>query len=307
MRSLFLLVVLTPLFGQVAQQSVRQIPEPDAKQDIRVDVNMALVPVTVLDGAGRSVTGLNQANFRVFDGARQVPIASFGLQDQPITVGLIYDCSRSMAAKFKTAREAPRALFDQLNTDDESFLITISDRADLRQGLTSSFEDIENMLVFTHPEGSTSLVDGIYLGLQQVRQSHNPRRALIVVSDGGDNNSRYTLKELETIAVESDTQIFAMGLYGSPQSAEEVHGPELLTQLTTRTGGVNFRIQNVEELRTAMAKVGVSLHNQYVLGYYPPADAQSGKYRHIQVVLTVPQGAPTLHLYARSGYFVPER
>jgi Ca-activated chloride channel family protein len=268
---------------------------------------MALVPVTVLDAIGRSVTGLDRRNFRVFDGSREVAIMSFGREEQAITVGLIFDCSRSMTEKFKTSREAPRALFDQLNASDESFLVTVSDKAELRWGLTSAFQEIENALVFTHPDGSTSLVDGIYMGLQQIRKSHNPRRALIVVSDGGDNNSRYTLRELASIAVESDTQIYTLGLFDHPQSREEEDGPALLNALAMKTGGVAFNVRNVKDLRVSMEKIGVSLHNQYVLGYYPPDEVESGKYRRIKVELMVPRGTAPLQVYARAGYYVPER
>src|SRR4051794_3160003 len=207
--------------GPLAQRIARQplsTPQP-LSTSIRVNVNMVLVPVSVMDSHGRSVSGLRPENFRVFDGSREVPIVSFGLQDQPITVGLIFDCSRSMKEKFRIAREAPRELFQQLNPDDESFLITVADKAELRQPLTSRFDDLQNTLFFTEPRGMTSLLDGIYMGLQQIRKSHNPRKALVVVSDGGDNNSRYTLRELEKIAVEADTQIFAAGLYDNPQTA----------------------------------------------------------------------------------------
>lgn len=308
MRSFLLLVCLTPCFAQLAEQSVRlRPPAATVASNIRINVDMALVPVTVLDPYGRTVTGLQRDNFRVFDGTQQVPIVSFGRQDQPISVGLIYDCSRSMTTKFKTAREAPRELFQQLNASDESFLITVSDKAEIRHELTSDLNEVQNALTFTNPEGSTSLIDGIYMGLQELKKAHNPRKALIVVSDGGDNNSRYTLHELETIAVESDTQIFAMGLYDHPQTMEEVQGPALLTQLSSRTGGINFVIRNVNELHTAMGKIGVSLHNQYVLGYYPPDEAQGGRYRKIKVQLLVPRGVPPLQLFTRAGYYVPER
>ncbi len=307
MRSIPVLIALMPCFAQPAAQSIRlRPPATTVASNIRIDVNMALVPVTVLDYAGRSVTGLRRENFRVFDGANLVPIVSFGRQDQPITVGLIYDCSRSMTNKFKTAREAPRALFEQLNAADESFLVTVSDTATLRHGVTSELSDVQNSLFFTHPDGSTSLVDGIYLGLQELKHAHNPRKALIIVSDGGDNSSRYTLRELESLAAEADAQIFAIGLYDDPQTREEVDGPAMLTHLTARTGGINYVIHNLNDLQASMSKIGVSLHNQYVLGYYPPSEAESGKYRKIKVQLLVPAGTPQLQLFARSGYYVPD-
>jgi Ca-activated chloride channel family protein len=274
---------------------------------IRVDVNMALVPVTVLDTMGHNVTGLDRENFRVFDGSEQRPIVTFGQSDAPVSVGLIFDCSRSMRDKFKIARQAPAELYRRLNADDESFLITVSDKPEIRQDFTSAFSDIENSLLFTNPDGTTSLLDGVYMGLQQLKKAHNPRKALIVVSDGGDNNSRYTLRELTSMAAEADTQIFSICLFQNPQTLEEADGPELLTKLAQATGGINYVIGDVKAMQSAFGKVGVTLHNQYVLGYYPPDNAPCGKYRKITVQLLLPAGMPRLHLYSRNGYFVPER
>jgi len=274
---------------------------------IRVDVNMALVPVTVLDPMGHNVLGLDRENFRVFDGAEQRPIVTFGQSDAPVSVGLIFDCSRSMREKFRIARQAPAELYSQLNPDDESFLITVADRPQLRQDFTSAFNDIQNALLFTNPDGTTSLLDGLYMGLQQLKKGHNPRKALIVVSDGGDNNSRYTLRELAAIAAEADVQIFSICLFDKPQTVEEVDGPALLSKLTQASGGINYMITDVREMKTAFSRVGVTLHNQYVLGYYPPEDAPYGKYRKITVKVLLPAGLPKLKIYARNGYFVPEK
>ncbi|HWC99141.1 MAG TPA: VWA domain-containing protein [Candidatus Sulfopaludibacter sp.] len=271
--------------------------------DIRINVDLALVPVFVTDAYGRSVTGLARENFRVFEGSRQVPIAAFTMQDQPISVGLIFDCSRSMREKFATAREAVREFYQQLNPEDESFLITVADRAELRQSFTGDFAELQNSLLFARPTGSTSLLDGIYMGLQLIKKSHNARKALVVVSDGGDNNSRYSLTELRRIAVEADTQIFSMNLYQNPQSEEEVHGPALMNDLCGGTGGVNFLVKELADLHVAMGKIGVSLHNQYVLGYYPPDNSESGKYRKIKVQLLVPPNTPPLNVHARAGYY----
>jgi VWFA-related protein len=287
---------------------IPQRPKPKGPgASIRVDVNMTLVPVTVLDPLGRNVTGLSARDFRVFDDAEQRPIASFGQQDQPISVGLIFDCSRSMANKFQTARVAPRQLYGQLNDQDESFLVTVAERPLLRQGLTSDFNDIENALVFTSPDGSTSLLDGVMLGLAQIKKAHNPRRALVIVSDGGENNSRYTERELTRIAAEADTQIFTIGLHQDPQTPEEVDGPSLLAHLAAVSGGLSYDVHNLTDLGPAMARIGVTLHNQYVIGYYPPNNAQCGKYRKIRVEFSAPAGSPKLRMYARGGYYVPDR
>jgi len=285
----------------------RQPQTTSGKASIRIDVNMAVVPVTVLDPMGHNVLGLDRENFRVFDGTEQRPIVTFGQSDAPVSVGLIFDCSRSMREKFRIARKAPAELYSLLNPDDESFLITVADRPQLRQDFTTAFNDIQNALLFTNPDGTTSLLDGVYMGLQQLKKAHNPRKALIVVSDGGDNNSRYTLRELATVAAEADVQIFSICLFERPQTVEEVDGPALLAKLAQASGGINYMITDVNDMKTAFGKVGVTLHNQYVLGYYPPENAPCGKYRKITVKVLLPQGLPKLKIYARNGYFVPER
>ena len=275
--------------------------------NLRADVNMVLVPVTVLDDLGRNVLGLDRRRFHVFDSSRPMDIAAFSRQDQPISIGLIYDCSGSMRGKFRTAREAPAALYRQLSPDDESFLITFSDRPVLREGFTSQFGDIENDLAFTNPSGSTSLVDSVVLGLDQMRRARNPRKALVIVSDGGDNNSRYTMHELVERAVESDTQIFSIGLHQDPQSIEEFLGPQLLSKLSQVTGGFHYSVTDLNDLGDVMARIGVTLHNQYVLGYYPPPGIPTGKYHRIRVKLDMPKGFSQFLVFSRAGYYAPAR
>jgi len=286
-------------------QTVRRNPAVQSAASIRVDVNLALVPVTVTDNMGRNVLGLVRDNFRVLDGSEPRPIVSFSRQDAPISVGLVFDCSRSMTGKFRISREAPSQLFAQLNPEDEAFLITVSDRAEMRSDFTSNFQDIQNALLFAYPHGSTSLVDAVYLGLQKLKHARNPRKALIVVSDGGDNNSRYAMREVSGLAVEADTQIFTICLYFNPATEEEVRGPDLLHKLSDLTGGVQYMIGDLNLLRDAMTRIGVTLHNQYVLGIVPPPAAPQGKYRRIKVQLVLPPGSPRLQIFARPSYYVP--
>jgi Ca-activated chloride channel homolog len=284
--------------------STRQTAK-DPAASIRVNVDMTLVPVVVLDPIGHNVSGLQRENFRVFDGPEQRPIVSFGRQDAPITVGLVFDCSRSMTSKFAVARKAPAELYHQLNPQDESFLVTVADRAILRQGLTSNFEDIENALLFVNPNGTTSLLDGVYTGLMELKKSHKPRKALVVVSDGGENYSRYSMRELASLAQESDAQIFTIGLCQNPETREENEGPELLGKLAGLSGGLEYLVNDMNELHSIMGRIGITLHDEYLLGYYPPESVMAGKYRKIKVQLVTPAGLPKFHVYARSGYFVP--
>ena len=287
------------------QTIARHAPPQKNPADIRVDVNMALVPVTVMDTYGHNVTGLNRENFRVFDETEPRDIISFGSADAPVSVGLIYDASGSMSDKFRIAREAPAQLFAQLNPEDEAFLVTVSDRPELRQDFTSRLQEITNTLLFVSPRGQTSLVDGIYMGLQRLRKAHNKRRALIVVSDGGDNNSRYNIRELANLAAEADAQIFTICLYGNPQSPEELTGPALLDRLSRVSGGINYMITDVNNMKSAFGRIGVTLHHEYMLGIYPADGAPSGKFRKLKVQVLAPAGIPRLQIYARSGYYVP--
>jgi len=278
-------------------------PQPN----IRVNVNMTLIPVTVLDEKGHSVLGLSQDNFRVLDGAESRPIVSFGQQDAPISIGIVFDTSRSMTQKYQTARYAPTELLRHLNSEDEAFVITVSEKPELLHGFTSDFAEIQNALLFPNNKGTTPLLDGVFMGIAMMKKARNPRKALIVVSDGGDNNSRYTLQELTAIAAEADAQIYSMCLWDHPATPEEKSGPELLEKLSLASGGVSYIIDDASNLRHAMSQVGVSLHNQYVLGYYPPDNLPAGKYRKVKVQLLLPKGLPRLQMFARSGYYAPER
>ncbi len=314
-RLLFTSLLIAAVIPAVASDGPRLLTEgtvshrtaTETAASIRVNVDMTLVPVTVLDQQGHNVRGLARENFRIIDGSAPRDIVSFGQQDAPVAVGLVFDCSRSMTDKFKTAREAPMALYGQLNPEDESLLVTVAARPELKQSLTSDFSQIRNALIFTHPNGTTSLLDGVYLALTELKKSHKPRKALVVVSDGGDNDSRYTLNELASIAAEADVQIFSICLYDNPQTREEADGPALLGKLSQVSGGLTYMISDVNEMRDTMSRIGVTLHNEYVLGYYPPDNAMGGKYRKIKVQLTVPAGLPRLQIYARSGYYVPQR
>jgi Ca-activated chloride channel family protein len=147
------------------------------------------------------------------------------------------------------------------------------------------------------------LLDAVNMGLQQMKKAHNPRKALIVVSDGGDNNSRYTLHELTALAAESDTQIFSVCIFQNPKTLEEADGPELLGKLSISSGGIRYMITDVNDMRKSFGLIGVTLHSQYVLGYYPPQNGQDGKYHKIKVQLLTPPGLPRLMVFARSGYY----
>jgi VWFA-related protein len=176
---------------------------------------------------------------------------------------------------------------------------------------TSNLEEIQNHLQFVQSKGMTALLDAIYLGIHQMKKARNPRKALLIISDGGDNNSRYTESEIRNLVKEADVQLYAIGIY-EPMSSrartpEESNGPALLKDLAEQTGGRQYEVENLSELPDIAAKIGMELRNQYLLGYSPQNQEKDGKYRHVEVKLVQPHGMPLLRAFWRMGYNAPTR
>ncbi len=286
-------------------ENIRKKPSEEHGHAIKVDVDLVLVPVTVTDGMGRIVSGLRRDNFAVYDDKQPQRIVSFSSEDVPFSVGLVFDTSGSMKGKMDTARLAAQAFWQSANPDDEAFLVTFSQRAELQVDFTRDFADIQNGLLFAVPRGPTALIDAVDLALRRLKSAHNTRKALLVISDGGDNNSRRSAGELMRFAKEADAQIYAVGIHDSPQTFEERAGPLLLEGLAKATGGQHFMVRSANELPDIAARIGVALHDQYMIGYHPPTGAEPGKWRQVRVRLQAPKGLPDLRVYARTGYYTP--
>jgi Ca-activated chloride channel homolog len=292
-------------------------PKPTAKEetlpraDIRVDSSLVLIPVTVTDPMNRFVTGLEKQNFKLFEDKKEQAIASFSSEDAPLSVGVIFDCSGSMGKKLDKSRQAVSQFFKTANPEDEFFLVQFNDTANLIQPFTRNLEEIQNRLTFTQSKGETALLDAIYLGLHQMKLAKNPRKALLLISDGGDNNSRYTEGEIKNLVKEADVQIYAIGIYEGAgargRTPEEASGPALLTEIAEQTGGRQYSVENLNELPDIAAKIGVELRNQYILGYSPQNRERDGKYRHVKVTLVQPHGLPPLRPFWRLGYYAPSK
>jgi Ca-activated chloride channel homolog len=201
--------------------------------------------------------------------------------------------------------------FKTANPDDEAFLVQFHDTADLAMGFTSHLEEIQNHLQFTNSKGMTALLDAIYLGMHEMKKARNPRKALLVISDGGDNNSRYNEGEIRNLVKEADVQIYAIGIYepagARTRTVEESNGPALLTELAEQTGGRQYQVENLSELPDIAAKIGMELRNQYLLGYSPMNQEKDGKYRRVEVKLVQPHGMPLLRAFWRMGYNAPSK
>jgi Ca-activated chloride channel homolog len=274
---------------------------------ITTTTDMTLVDVSVLDPLGRIVTGLRQDHFRVFEDGVEQEVVYFASDDVPVSIGVIFDMSGSMADKIQKSRNAAVQFFRTANPDDEFFLVDFNDEAQLITPFTTSVDQLQNQLMYTAAHGMTALYDGVYLGLSQMRSAHHERKALLILSDGGDNHSRYTETDIRRFVQESDVQIYAIGLFepnGGP-TPEEQHGPALLQDLTQMTGGRIFVVQNLSELPDIATKISMELRNQYVLGYIPSNRTHDGKWRKIKVRLRPPRGLPPLTVYARTGYYGP--
>ncbi len=273
---------------------------------LKVDVDLVLVNVTITDPMNRLVTGLEKENFKVFEGSQEQEIRHFSSEDAPLSLGVIFDVSGSMKTKIEKAREAVVEFFKTANPQDEFFMITFADRPELLADFTNSVEDIQSKVVFTLPQGRTALLDAIYLGMNKMHDAHNSKKALLIISDGGDNRSRYTDSEIKSLVKEADVQVYAIGIYDQTfRTPEEAGGPALLSEITEVTGGRTFTIDNPNDLSDVATKIGIELRNQYVLGYRPSNTARDGHWRKIKVKLVPPKGLPPLSIYAKTGYYAP--
>ena len=273
---------------------------------MKVDVNLVLVPVTITDPMNRLVTGLEKENFQLTDGGVQQDIKSFSSEDAPVSLGVIFDTSGSMSSKIDRARDAVVEFFKTANPQDEFFMISFSDAPEEVSDFTSSVDEIQGKLVYTVPRKRTALLDAIYVGISKMRQAKYAKKSLLIISDGGDNHSRYTEGEIRSLVKEADVMIYAIGIYDHYfPTQEERLGPQLLSDLAELSGGRAFTIDNPNDLGDVATKIGVELRNQYVLGYSPANKARDGKWRKIKVKLLPPKGLPPLRVYARTGYYGP--
>jgi Ca-activated chloride channel family protein len=273
---------------------------------MKVDVDLVLVPVTITDPMNRLVTGLEPDNFELFEGSEKQQIKHFSSEDVPISLGVIFDLSGSMGNKIEKSREAVVEFFRTANPQDEFFMVSFNDRPELLSDFTNSVEDIQAKLVYATPKGRTALMDAVYMGLHKMKDAHQEKKALLIISDGGDNHSRYTENEIKSLVKEADVQIYGIGIFdSSPATPEEKMGPVVLSEITDVTGGRTFTIDNPNELADVATKIGIELRNQYVLGYRPNKPARDGKWRKIKVKLNPPKGLPPLHVYAKTGYYAP--
>jgi Ca-activated chloride channel family protein len=297
MKTLILLSM--PVMAQPADP-VRTSTNRFLDPTFRLDSTLVIVPVTVTDSTGKFVQNLQRSNFAVTDEKIPQEIVSFSRENAPVSIGIVFDMSGSMQQKIATARTAVREFLRTVEKADEMFLVTFSDRAFLAADFRSDDTEILETLLETRPKGGTALFDAVALAIHHMRSASNERKVLLLVSDGGDNNSRLSARDLREMLAETEVQIYALGIHSAGTVMEQLRGEEILKYFTEMTGGEHHMVKRVTDLPELAAQMSLSLHDRYVLAYRPTSTRTSGKWRQIRVV--VRDAGDRLRVYTRAGY-----
>jgi len=279
----------------------------DPEIHLRVDSSLVLIPVQVTNSRGTSVTSLSRDNFTLFEDGVEQKITHFSQEDGPISIGLIFDSSGSMRNKVLQSSEAAAAFLRTANSDDEFFLVEFGDRPKLAVPFTSDTDAILRRILQNKPLGRTSLLDAILMSLVEMKHARNRRKAIVILSDGGDNRSHHTPRQIRNTLLESDLQVYAIGIFDRKpphmRPAEERNGPQLLDDLAEQTGGRLYPLENLDDLVSTSARISRDLRSQYVLGYSPSNQTRDAKYRIVRLNVISPDGTPSLQTYYRRGYY----
>jgi Ca-activated chloride channel family protein len=285
--------------GQNEQESAR----------FNAGTTLVLIPATITDPLNRFVLGLRKEDFHLFEDGAEQTIAHFSGEDAPLSLGLVFDCSGSMEDKLRFSRMAAAQFLKTMNAQDEAFLVEFNDSAQLEVEFTSQLEQIQDKLAAMQPGGLTALLDAVEMALREMKKAKNPRKAILIISDDGDNHSKYSAGELESLVRQADVQIYAMGVFEPSirlgMGKEEVSGPRLLSELAEQTGGRAFGASDSNDLPSVATRIGIELRNQYVLAYSPTNKSRDGKYRRVEVRVTAQPGMPSLKAHWRLGYYAP--
>ncbi len=277
-----------------------QTPQKAQAPTFRVGVETVFVKASVTDPLNRYVTGLEKEHFKVYEDKVEQSINYFAQESAPVSVGIIFDVSGSMKDNnnIQKAKNAIARFLESGNPDDEYCLITFNERTSLVQNFTHRGANIRSEIAMKQAVGRTAVYDAVYMGLDQIKSAKNDKKALILITDGEDNSSRYSIAEVREFAKESDVQIYAVG-----EEGQLGYGRSLIQGIVGLTGGRAFFPNNFNELDYYIDLIHAELRNQYVLGYSPTNKAHDGKWRRIQVKLDPPAGLPKLIVHAKEGYY----
>ena len=274
---------------------------------IRVEAPLVLIPVHVETPGGATVADLPKESFHLFEDDSEQVIRSFAQEDAPVSIGVLLDTSGSMQHKMRRSSEAAASVLQSANPADEFFLVEFSERAKLTVPFTTDADQIYRRLMHAGPFGRTSLLDAIHLSVVQMKSARNARKALLIVSDGGDNHSRLSRSQVRSEVLESDLQMYAIGIFDNDarkRSPEEANGPGLLEELAGETGGKHYRVDNLDELASVARRISLGMRNEYVLGLAPAGTTRDGKYHRVKVTVN-PASGTRLNAFYRRGYYAP--
>lgn len=298
-----------PLHPSRQAKSKDEGSQNDPLSSLRIAVNVVLVPVVVTDEMNHAVTGLGKENFAISDNEENKEIQYFSTEDSPISVGLLLDLSKSMTDKVDSERLAVTKFFENANAQDDYFVVTFATHPELLSETTQSIGSIQTKLGAAVPDGSTAMLDAISMAMTRMHAAKYKRRALLIISDGGDNHSRHKFREIKSLVRDSDVEVYAIGLFDTTffKTLEEFMGKKWLSEITDATGGRTITVDSMEKMGDAAATISHELRNQYILGYKPSGLLSNGKRRQIKVkVINSDPASPRLQAYYKRGYVIPK-
>jgi VWFA-related protein len=301
----------TPGSG-VANRSVPAASPEVYRSDavITVHSDLVLIPVTVTDHKGNNVAGLEKEHFKLFEDTTEQQIVHFAAEDAPASIGIVFDTSGSMELKLGKAREAVNTLLDNAHPDDEFFFVKFNTEARLTVPMTNRVEDIRSQVRELRTRGTTALLDAVRLAIAEMGRARNMRKAIVIISDGDDNASHWSVPELKTAVREHDIVMYTIGIRSPGERSEcqgaHLCGAALLRDIAGQTGGRSFEVAKIQQLPDIASKIGGWLRNQYVLGYVPNHLEKDGRYRKVELIVERPKGFPRLNAVWRQGYYAPK-
>lgn len=306
MKNLLRVILMILVFSIALERARGQTKKTDEQKDeqkiVRLRANLITVTVTVADPYERLVTGLQKDHFEIYDEKIKQEIVFFAEEDAPISIGIVFDISGSMEGKIQRATVALRRFIEISHPDDNFFLIAFNHMTTLVQDFTTSVDEVVSQLTWVKSSGRTALYDATYLAVEKVRQGRHTRKAILIISDGLDNSSRYTYSQLRNILKEAGIQIYALGIFDLNSHSDEVVGRSILEEITSLTGGRAFFPDNPTELEEAIIRIALELRHQYSLGFYPSSLLRAGEWHKIRVRIKPPKGLPRLNVRSKEGY-----
>jgi Ca-activated chloride channel homolog len=264
-----------------------------AQKALKVDVDLVMVNVAVADSDGRPVTDLKAESFQLFEDKVEQKVRYFSSEGAPVSLGIIFDISHSMEKKLSFAKDAAVKFLETGSPEDEYFLVEFASRAKIAEGFTSDITRLRDKLSLVPAQGNTALYDAVYLGLAQLKKGQNPKKALLLITDGEDNHSRYSRGDIRQFVREADAQIYVIDL-----------GRALVGELAEMTGGHSYHA-SVADLAETCEKIALELKSQYVIGYESTNTNKDGKFRKVRVKVAPPEGMLKMSVRTRDGYFAP--